>query len=143
MKTTLPALALTLAASGTALAQAPAGIALEASGDGEAHLALESGNTQTSVRAHVSFLIERQAKDSTEAHKSGWFLGELRIDGKPCSTARGRVEAVGGVARGHAGTSCTVTIKQERPVSVEAVVVKSEGIEREDVTVQLSADYDR
>ena len=139
IRTLLAALAFT--ATGLAQAQGPdAGLHLSASGDGEAKLTLHNDGVSGVLRAQVQFSVGVPVKDSTEAHKTRSFTGELRIDGKPCADARGRVKAFDGAANGEASTSCSVGTNGDKVIAVTAVVTKVDGIDAEDVKVLLSAD---
>ena len=114
---------------------------LGAGGDGVAKLSLQADGVGGVLRVKADFDVEILVKDSTEAHsKSRWFIGEIRIDGKPCSDARARVHAEEGRARAHASTSCSIGTNGDHPISVEAVVVKNEDVDRDDIRVVLSAE---
>jgi hypothetical protein len=114
---------------------------LGAGGDGVARLALQADGVGGVLRVRADFDVDVLVKDSTEAHsKARSFIGEIRIDGKPCSDARARLHAEDGRARAHASTSCSIGSNGDHPVNVEAVVVKNEDMDRDDVRVTLSAE---
>ncbi len=136
------AAALLFGACAMAYAQ-PSGhpIELSADGDGSAQLTLHHDGVGGVLRVQATFESHTPVKDSTEAHaKSRGFVGELRIDGKPCSEARGRVVARDGQADGRASTSCSIGTNGDKSVTVEAVVVKSDDVDRDDVKVTLHVD---
>jgi len=114
---------------------------LGAGGDGVARLSLQSDGVGGVLRVMANFDIDVLVKDSTEAHSKGRsFIGEIRIDGKPCSDAHARLHAQDGRARAHTSTSCSIGSNGDHPISVEAVVVKSDDVDRDDVRVTLSAE---
>lgn len=135
---------LTLAAGLAGAQPVEHGAMLRASGDGEAQLALHNDGVSGVLHVQASFFAELPVKDSTEAHDhSRWFTGELRIDGKPCAQARARLHPRDGVAKAHASTSCSIGVNGDRPLQVQAVVLKSDGLERDEIEVQLEADKQR
>jgi hypothetical protein len=114
---------------------------LGAGGDGVAKLALQADGVGGVLRVRADFDVDVLVKDSNEAHSKGRsFVGEIRIDGKPCSDARARLHAEDGRAHAHAGTSCSIGSNGDHPTSIEAIVVKNDDVDRDDVRVTLSAE---
>ena len=134
------AAALLVLVATAATASSNQGVDLHARGDGFAKLAIQSDSLPGVLTVHASFNYDSPVKDSTEAHShSRGFQGEIRIDGKPCSDAHGRVAARDGNATSQAATSCSVGVPGDRTIVVEGIVTKADGIDREDVRVELQA----
>jgi len=137
----LLASALILASAGARAQPLDAGLRLSAGGDGAARLALQADGRSGVLRVSAHFDVDLPVRDSAEAHDKGrWYEGEIRIDGKPCSGARARLHADQGMAQGRASTSCSIGIGADRAVQVEAVVLKAEGVARDEVRVSLAAE---
>jgi len=124
-----------------ALAHAqPASLELTARGDGAAKLAMQADGAGGVLRVEANFSADILIKDSSEAHaRSRWFTGEIRIDGKPCSDARGRLRPDQGRAVAQAGTSCSIGVNGDKPVTIEAIVLKGEDVDRDEIRVDLRA----
>ncbi|MEO8672034.1 MAG: hypothetical protein ABI411_12025 [Tahibacter sp.] len=131
-----------LLVAGSAHAQSAGhGWGLTASGDGSAKLVLQADGTAGVLRVRADFGSDVLVKSSEEAHSRGrWFVGEIRVDGKVCSDARARLHAEDGRAHAHASTSCSIGVSGDKAVTVEAVVVKSDDVDRDEVRVEIAAD---
>jgi hypothetical protein len=114
-----------------------------ASGDGAAHLSLLGSDVKGPRRLAITatFLVDLPVMDSTEAHaKSRWFSGEILVDGKPCADTRARVRADAGRAHAEASASCEIGVTSQNRIKIEAVAGKADGLDRDDVHVELVVD---
>lgn len=115
-----------------------------ASGDGEAHLSLLGSDVKAGPRRlaiTATFLVDLPVMDSTEAHaKTRWFSGEILVDGKSCADTRARLRADGGRAHAQASASCEIGAASQNKIKIEAVAGKADGLDRDDIHVELVVD---
>lgn len=142
-KTCLAAV-LSLAAATTFAHEADYRAGFSASGDGEAHLSLLGSDLKGGPRRlaiTATYVVDLPVMDSSEAHsKTRWFTGEILVDGKVCADTRARLRADGGRAHAQASASCEIGVTTQSKIKIEAVAGKSDGLERDDIHVELVVD---